>query len=103
VDPSFAESSSVAKLITAASGMMAMKLRTKTSAGLLPMAPATIPNGTKISSQLITLLEIVAQITWSMLFGLHGGILESGASVEVDWDDGMLLSSRECSSGSIER
>jgi hypothetical protein len=48
--------------MTDASGMMAKKLRRKTSGGLLPMAPATIPNGTKTSSELIGLLEIVAQM-----------------------------------------
>lgn len=47
VCPSFAESSSVAKDSSAASGIMAMKLRMKTAVGFQLSAPAMMPMGTK--------------------------------------------------------
>lgn len=50
--PSFADSSSVAKLSSAASGMMAMKLRMKVTVGFQFIAPATMPSGTKTSRTL---------------------------------------------------
>ena len=50
--PSLAESSSVAKLNRAASGMMAMKLRMKTTVGFQWSAPAMMPMGTKTNRTL---------------------------------------------------
>lgn len=50
--PSLADSSSVAKLSSDASGMMATKLRTKTAVGFQPRAPAMIPSGTKTRNTL---------------------------------------------------
>lgn len=47
VCPSFIDISSVAKERTAANGIMAKKLRAKTVTGSHPVAPATIPSGTK--------------------------------------------------------
>ena len=52
VCPSFADSSSVAKLNNDASGMMAKKLSVKIVVGFHPAMPATMPKGTKNSSTL---------------------------------------------------
>ena len=45
--PTLTDSSSVAKLRSAARGMIAKKFRTKTAVGLHPRAPAIMPSGTK--------------------------------------------------------
>jgi hypothetical protein len=50
--PSFTEISSVANDSTAAKGTMAKKFRMKTTVGSQCVAPATIPNGTKIKRML---------------------------------------------------
>lgn len=52
VCPSFALSSSVAKLSSAANGTMARKFTTKIAVGLVSSTPSTMPAGTKTSSTL---------------------------------------------------
>ena len=52
VCPSLADNSSVAKLRSEASGMMARKFSMKMTVGLHPTAPETMPKGTKINSTL---------------------------------------------------
>jgi hypothetical protein len=52
VCPSFALSSSVAKLSRAARGMMARKLTMKTAVGFISKAPKTMPAGTKTNRTL---------------------------------------------------